>query len=243
MIGGMTDNWMRRVSWIFMGFALVSGGSALSGPGGLYPHHRGLCYGFNNIRYGEGKRADIWHCRNGEYQSHEGFLASEAGPVLGRHRLAIDWHGRDGKVFAKEQCELTVYNVTGGLLIEVASQLVSTVGKLKLDGDPQHSGFQFRGSQEIADKTKTQTYYLRPDGKGKPGSFRNWPANKAHVNLPFNAMSFVLGEQRYTCCYLVHPSNPQPARFSERDYGRFGAYAPYELEEGKTLLIKYRFWL
>lgn len=216
------------------------------GPGGLFPHHRGLYFGFNRISYevdGQNKTADTWHCNNGESQSHEGFLASEVGPVLGRHRLAIDWHGKDGKVFATEQREMTAYNTVGGTLIEFASRLTSKVGKVKLDGDPQHAGFQFRASQEVPDKTAKQTYYLRPDGQDKPGSFRNWPANKQHVDLPWNALSFVLGDQRYTCCYLDRPQNPKEARFSERDYGRFGSYFEYELDTNKPLDLNYRIWL
>lgn len=214
------------------------------GPGGLFPHHRGLYYGFNRITYDEGKKhADTWHCNKGEWQSHEGVLAEDVGPVLGRHLVAIDWHGQDGKVFAKEQREMSAYNVPGGLLIEFASRLTTTGGAVKLDGDPQHAGFQFRASQDVPDKTAKLTYYLRPDGKDNPGSFRNWPGNKNHANLPWNALSFVLGEQRYTCCYLDRPQNPKEARYSERDYGRFGSYFEYELTEDRPLDLNYRIWL
>ena len=219
------------------------------GPGGLFPHHRGLFFGFNRISYGD-QKADIWHCNKGEFQSHEGFVATEAGPVLGRHQLAVAWHGQDGKVFADEIRELTAYNVPGGLLIEFASVLKSKVDKVRLDGDPQHAGFQFRGSQDIPDKTKHLTYYLRPDGKGEPGKFRNWSAkadeskvNLGHVNLPWNAQSFVLDDQRFTCCYLDHPQNPKPARYSERDYGRFGSYFEFDLDQDHPLRLNYRIWL
>jgi hypothetical protein len=212
------------------------------GPGGLFPHHRGLFYGFNRISYGD-RRADVWHCRDGEFQAHESFLAAEAGPVIGRHRLAISWHGQDGGVFAQEEREMSVVQVPRGVLIEFASRLSSTVGKVQLAGDPQHAGFQFRATQDVPDKTKDRTYYLRPDGRDQPGSFRNWPDNVEQVNLPWNALSFVVDDQRYTCCYLDHPENPKPARYSERDYGRFGSDFEYELDEGKPLLVKYRLWL
>src|SRR5262249_34552103 len=159
----------------------------------LYTHHRGLFYGFNRITYGAGKKADIWHCTGNVYQSHERFLAQEAGPVLGRHRLEIAWHGQDKEVFAVEERELTVYAVPGGRLVEFASHLTSKAGKVKLDGDPQHAGFHFRADNEVAEKTKKQTYYLRPDGPGQPGETRNWDpkTRKGPVNLPWNAMSFV----------------------------------------------------
>jgi hypothetical protein len=216
------------------------------GTGGkLYPHHRGIYYGFNNITYGDGKKADTWHCTGGAHQSHERFIASEAGSVLGRHRVEIAWHGVNKEVFAVEERELTVYHVPGGQLVEFASRLRSKGDKVKLDGDPQHAGFQFRANGEVADKNAKQTYYLRPDGQDKPGTTRNWDAKNpdVHANLPWNAMSFVLGEQRYTVCYLDRPENPKPARFSERDYGRFGSYFVYELDGSKTLDIAYRLWL
>lgn len=216
------------------------------GPGGRYTHHRGLFYGFNRISYEqEGKKmsADIWHCRNA-HQAHGEFLSSETGPLVGQHLLAIHWHGTDKKVFAKEEREMTVYNLPGGTLIEFASQLRSVGGKITLDGDPQHAGFQFRANNDVAAKTSKQTYYLRPSGKGDLGQTINWNAKTdVHANLPWNAMSFVAGDQRYTCCYLDRPQNPKPARYSERDYGRFGSYFKYELNEDSVLALNYRVWI
>lgn len=55
------------------------------------PHHRGIFYGFNRITYGDGQRADTWHCLDGAFQQHERFLASEQGPVLARQRVVISW--------------------------------------------------------------------------------------------------------------------------------------------------------
>ena len=212
------------------------------GPGGQFTHHRGLFFGFNRVSY-DGKAADVWHCRNGESQQHVAFLSEEAGPVLGRHRVKIEWRGRKDDVFAIEERELTAYNMPGGTLIEFASRVGPTVGEVKLDGDPQHAGFHFRASNEVSAKTAKQTYYLRPDGKGKPGETRNWPGQKQHVDLPWNAMSFVVGGQRFTALYLDKPSNPKEARFSERDYGRFGSYFEYNLTKEEPLAVNYRVWV
>lgn len=215
------------------------------GPAGLYPHHRGLMFGFNRVTYGDNKKADTWHCPNPVHVAHHKFLNEEAGPVLGRHRMLVNWHADKKTIFAQEERELTVYNVPGGTLVEFATRLKTTGGKVKLDGDPQHAGFQFRASREIDDKKQNKlTYYLRPDGKGKPGETRNWDAkNKTHQDLPWDAMSFVLGDKRYTVCYLNHPNNPKPSRFSERDYGRFGCYFEYEVTEDRPLVVNYRIWL
>jgi hypothetical protein len=211
------------------------------GPGGKYTHHRGIYYGFNNTTYA-GKKVDIWHCSNA-HQAHEKFLAVHDGLVFGRHVLQIAWHGVGKEVFAREERALTVYHVPGGTLVEFASRLTPVLAPLKLDGDPQHAGFHFRADNEVAETTAKQTVFIRPDGPGKPGETRNWPAQKEHVNLPWNAMSFVLGGTRYTAAYLDRPENPKEARFSERDYGRFGSYFVHTLEEGKPLEVRYRLWL
>jgi hypothetical protein len=225
------------------------------GPGGLYTHHRGLFYGFK-ATYGELKdtkvTADTWHCPppSGDpkkpsleaHLAHEKILSSKAGPVLGRHRVQIGWHGRDKERFAVEERELTVYNVPGGLLVEFASKLTPVKGTVKLDGDPQHAGFHFRAVNEV-DQNKAQTYFLRPDGKGQMGQERNYPDDKKMVNLPWNAMSFVAGEKRYTAAYLDRPANPKEARYSERTYGRFGSYFVAECGEKQPLTVAYRVWL
>lgn len=216
------------------------------GPGGLYTHHRGLFYGFNRTSYEGAGRVDIWHCGTQAYQLHEAFLAEEAGPVMGRHLLAIGWHGPGDKLFAEEKRELAVYGVPGGHLIQFVSQLTSKVPSLRLDGDPQHAGFHFRAAQEVAEGDQKLTYYLRPDGKGEPGETRNWAAGKPDprtVNLPWNAMSFVIDGRRYTAVYLDHPQNPKEARYSERTYGRFGSYFEYEFQEDKPLLVRYRLFV
>jgi hypothetical protein len=56
-------------------------------------------------------------------------------------------------------------------------------------------------------------------------------------------MSFVLNAKRYTIAYLDHPNNPKEARFSEREYGRFGSYFEYTIDDGKPLTVNYRLWL
>src|SRR5205085_10413354 len=125
----------------------------------LYPHHRGLGYGFNKITYGDGKTADTWHCppadpkknKTENYIEHVKTLSQEAGLVLGRHRVLINWHGSKTDIFAKEEREMTVYAVPGGTLVEFASLLKTTDGLVKLDGDPQHAGFQFRAANEVAE--------------------------------------------------------------------------------------------
>jgi hypothetical protein len=227
------------------GKQLLTSGAYKDPKEGLFPHHRGLFYGWNRISY-DGKTADIWHGTDSVYSQYEGTGATEAGHGLGRERSVISWHGKDGQTFATEERELTAYAVPGGTLIDFASELKTDRKSVKLDGDPQHAGFHFRANMEVAEKTKGETYYLRPDGKGKPGETRNWDpkgADPRTVNLPWDAMCFVVGGKRYTVLRVGHPDNPKDARGSERDYGRFGDYFAYELTPEKPLRVKYRVWV
>ncbi len=213
-----------------------------NGPEGQFPHHRGIYFGFNNITY-DGKKADVWHCRTGESQQHTAFSGSAAGPVLGRERVQVAWNGQDGKAFAEEQRELTVYPLDKGWIVDFESMLKTERPKVRLDGDPQHAGFHFRAAQDV-EKNKAETYFLRPDGKGENGKEKNWDAkNTAHKNLPWIAMSYVIADKRYTTLYLDHPSNPKEARQSERTYGRLGNYFEYDLTPEKPLKVKYRLWV
>ena len=213
------------------------------GVGGLYTHHRGIFYGFKDVTYDGDKKVDIWHCPVA-YQAHEKFLATEEGPVVGRHRVLVAWHGKDDDVFANEERELTAYHLPGGTLVEFTSRLKTTGGPVKLDGDPQHSGFHFRADDEVSKKeVAAQTIFIRPTGVGEPGVELNWPKDKQQVNLPWNAMSFVLGGQRYTAAYLDRPDNPKEARYSERTYGRFGSYFVTEVTKDMPLTVRYRLWL
>jgi len=216
----------------------------------LYPHHRGIMYGFNKCSYGPElqTKADTWHCPPKgpivAHVSHEKTLSTETGPILGRHRVLLGWYGAGEKPFALEERELTAYNLKGGTLVEFASRLKTAGGKMRVDGDPQHAGFQFRTSNDVAEKTKKLTYYLHPDGtKGEMGKERNWPGDKTMVDLPWYCVSFVLDEQRYTTCYVNHPNNPKETRFSERDYARFGGYFQADITEEQPLVVNYRLWM
>jgi hypothetical protein len=225
------------------------------GPGGLFPHHKGLFYGFNKISYGDGKKCDTWHCTGKTFQEGVSEIKHEADADSASHQVAIDWHGEDGEVFAHEKRTIGVTRdeVDGveGWLIDFGSHLETADGKpVHLDGDPQHAGFQFRATQEVPDKTAKETYYLRPDGKGEPGKFRNWDHAKPDAtenakteNMPWNALSMVVDGRRYTVVYLDHPDNPKPARYSERDYGRFGSYFVADVTKDQPLEVKYRLWV
>ncbi|QDU58145.1 DUF6807 family protein [Aeoliella mucimassa] len=220
------------------------------GPGGLFPHHRGIFYGFNRITYGDGKKCDTWHCHGKAFTEHERFSMMESYPTSGAIESVVYWHGQEGEVFATEERTMQVGQVDGMTQIDFVSTLTpaKNIDKIHLDGDPQHAGVQFRASQKVPDETAKQTYYLRPDGKGKEGETRNWDQNKPDsdesklcIDLPWHAVCFVLDGERYTVVRCNHPENPKPARYSERDYARFGSYFATDVTPEKPLTVKYRF--
>ena len=247
------------------------------GPEGTHtdwPHHHGVFYGFREVTYDGGKKCDIWHCP-AAYQEHAAFLSAEAGPVLGRQLMEINWVAEPSRAdtlnhhsatpdtpnvtFAKEKREVTVYNVPGGTLMEFASSLNAILPPVHLDGDPQHSGFHFRANNEVMQSTKNQTYFLRPDGKGPLAvhegkgntgdETRNWdPKAKTPdprtINMPWDAMSVVIGGKRYSIAYLDNERNPKESRASEREYGRIGNYFVADLVDTKKPLdVNYRLWI
>lgn len=211
------------------------------GAGGLYPHHRGIYFGYSKCRF-DGKVVDTWHAHKGEHQKHEKILGEQTGPVLGSHTLAIAWNDREGKKFVQEHRTLRTYwQPDGSRLIEFRSTLRPTVEKVQLDGDRQHAGVQFRAAQEVAEN-QTKTRYLRPKGWHRldPAKQIN---DKNHVDLPWNAIQYDVGDQGYTVAYLSDPANPEGAEFSERLYGRFGEFFRHELRKGQSLEIRYRWWI
>ena len=225
------------------------------GPGGKFTHHRGIYFGFSKCRFtknGKEISVDTWHCKAGKgdqpgaHQTHETFLSQEADADSAVQKALIHWHDNEGEVFAIEERELTFTKADdGALVVDFTSTVTPQVEKLTLDGDPQHAGFQFRASNEVAESTAKKTYYLRPKtGKAQPGQTINWSDKndtEATRDLPWKAMSFVVnGNERYTAVYLDHPANPKPARFSERDYGRFGSYFVKEISPDSPLTVNYR---
>lgn len=228
------------------GTVLLSSGAHPNTKDYLYPHHRGIFFGFNKITYGDKQAADIWHGTKNVFSTVDKVIEQKADAKTATQTAAISWHGSDGKEFATEQRTVTVENVSGGTQIDWSTTLSTQLKLVKLDGDPQHAGFHFRANQEVSKNGKENTYYLRPDGKDKVGATRNWDAKKPDpktVNLPWNACSFVVAGKRYTALRINHPDNPKETRGSERDYGRFGDYFEYDLTPEKPLKLKYRVWV
>lgn len=215
------------------------------GPGGKYTHHRGIYLGFSKCtafdKTGKVVNVDTWHCKRA-YQVHEGIISQKADKENASHTVKITWRIDDGTIFVTELRKLS-FSLFPDKTIQVdfESTLSTSQEKVSLDGDPQHAGFQFRASNEVAESNSKNTYYIRPkEGRDKKASTKNWPKNKDMTNLLWKGQSIVVGGHRYTILYLDHPSNPKPSYYSERDYGRFGSYFKSELTPLNDLNIRYR---
>lgn len=215
-------------------FGPQSGEQITKGAGGQYTHHRGLYVGWRAVKVGK-KSLDFWHCKNGVSLRHVKFNEMAGDATRGSMEAVIAWADEDGKTIVEETRRIVVARGDANQwVIEWTTSLVSKAGDIVLDGDHAHAGFQFRAANNVAETNKAT--YLRPDGFPQSPGATN-PDN--HNNLGWLAMTYPLGENRYTVEYFEDPSMPRPARFSERPYGRFGSFFKSPLGE-KPLKMRYR---
>lgn len=215
------------------------------GPHGKYTHHRGIFFGFNKTQF-EGQELDFWHCRQGEHQRHVRFEKLSADDEQARMIAEIHWIDRAGKPVIVESRDMNFRPLTGdlagrGFQIDFDSTLVSKRGDITLTGDRQHAGFQIRAAQEIAETDGAR--YVRP--AGFPEQPEAYQANdktepNKHIDLGWFAMTYELGGRRYTFEYFEDPDMPKPSRYSERPYGRFGAFFTAQVTEAQPLHVRYR---
>lgn len=213
------------------------------GPGGQYTHHRGLYCAWNKTSY-EGKTNDFWHCTNGASQRHVKFLDKSADAQHGAATVEIHWADADAKPVIIETRSIDVRRAstgTTGWQIDWRTSLASQRGEIKLDGDRQHAGFQYRAAQIVSEEKSAR--FIRPAGfPEKPAAVEVGDAGDppAHSNLPWCAMTYPIEGQQVTVCYFEDPSLPKPSLFSERPYGRFGAFFKTTLAADKPLRLRYR---
>ena len=200
------------------------------GPGGLFPHHRGIFIGWNRIQHG-GKTHDLWHVRNTS-QVHDRFIRTTADTQGGIVSSMVRWIGVDGEpILIEARTHRVLRDEDAYALIDFTSQLTASNGPVKLDGDPEHAGVQFRPSQQVAEN-KSATYTFHADGIDP----------RKDLDLPWVAVTFRLGDQAWTVQQMSHPDNPPGARWSAyRDYGRFGPFPVIEIPNGESRTLRYRF--
>lgn len=198
-----------------------------------FPHHRGIYIGWNKLLF-QGKNFDTWHMTNGVRQVHQKFLKQSADEDKASCTALIHWKTGESKVMIEEKRTTTVYRRAGEkiLILDFKTELKAANGEVKLDGDPEHAGFQYRAHNDVATgPTENKAKYLfDKDGLDL----------KKDTDLPWVAMSYGLNGNRYSVVYMKHPDNPEGAIYSAyRDYGRFGSYFKKTIKAGETLTLNY----
>lgn len=222
-------------------FDPVSGQLITKGPGGLYSHHRGIFFGYNQVEIA-GKLLDIWHANEGERSEHEEILNVFEGPVMGGHLVKINWKDHDGDIMLEERRDIrAMKHSDDSFFIDFHSRLFAIASLARLGGDLQHAGVQFRAAQYVADNPD-ETRFIRPEELSHLPSDEEL-AEEDRINLPWNAMQFTIEGSTYTVVYMAHPANPGRSEMSERKYGRFGEFIPHQMSEGAPVDFQYRFWV
>jgi len=201
------------------------------GPGGELPHHRGIFIGWNRLQHA-GKSHDLWHVKNTQ-QKHLAFTLQQTTETATTIDSRIQWIGTTGDPVLEEVRTVTVHHDAGGAfaLIDVKTELTAAHGIVVLGGDPEHAGIQFRASQKVA-ANKSATYVFPLDDAKAQN----------YTDLPWAAQTFDMDGKKWTVQQMSHPDNPEGnARWSAyRDYGRFGEFPSYTLEDGQTITLHYR---
>jgi len=206
-----------------------------NGAGGVYPHHRGIFIGWNKLTWGN-QRYDLWHVRDTS-MVHQKFLETKTNDDGSVTLVAlIHWlsgAAADSRPLLEETRKVTIYPAADAhLLLDFETDLKAINGDVYLDGDPEHAGFHYRPSNEVA-QNKSARYTFHKDGIN--------PRNDE--DLPWVALNYTTGGQKYTVQLMSHPDNPVTnAVFSAyRNYGRFGEFLKHLIRNGKSLKLKYRF--
>ncbi len=201
-----------------------------------YPHHRGIYIGWNKLAC-EGQRYDLWHMPN-VAQVHQRFEVKRAEGKVAKCVAVIHWNDPEGQPILVERRSITARRLQAPaiVLLDFESELKAVRGDVELKGDPEHAGVQYRPHNDVATGG--------PEGKAKYLFHADGIDPRKDKDLPWVALSYGLGGQRYTVQHMNHPGNPKGTVYSAyRDYGRFGAFFEDMIEKNQTLTLRYRFWI
>jgi hypothetical protein len=202
------------------------------GPGGLFPHHRGIFIGYSRLSV-DGRTYNFWGMGGGP-QVHQRFIDQQAGPDQARFTSLVHWKTKDEQLLIEEQRTFLFRTVGEPALVcvQVDSKLTAVAADIVLGGDPEHAGVQYRPADEL---DKSLTRYLFPAEDNDP---------RRDPDLPWVALSYVLDDHVYGVVQMNHPDNPKQSIWSAyRDYGRFGAFPQAEIARGQSLTLRYQFWI
>lgn len=199
------------------------------GAGSQFTHHRGWFIGWSKISV-QGTSIDRWHMKGGSI-IHQKFLSQSATDKSATFKAQLAWEGTTSAPVILEERTITVTEgpAPAYVQLDMHSELKSTAGEIKLDGDPEHAGFQFRPS-ELVDVSKTS--YVFPKADADP---------KKDLDYAWVMENFTIQDRNYHVAFLNHPANPTETRFSAyRDYGRFGGFFRGVIPENGTFQLRGR---
>ncbi len=205
------------------------------GIGGEFEHHRGLFFGFHQVRCGD-RKFDFWHCHAGESQRFSGYVAAaELGLDDGWQVVAIDWCDAQGGVIVHERRALRARALDQDTTaIDVVCELAAGGLPVDLGGDPQHSGHQFRALDAFAPKDAPKVHYVRPATAKDLG-------DDVWTDCAWIGAILPLTDGPVTVLRTEAGGNPTAIRWSTRPYGRFGATFAHRLEPATPLRVGYTY--
>ena len=211
----------------------ATGTRLTKGPGGLFTHHRAIFLGWNKLHF-KGQPYDFWHM-NQTLQLHRRFTRQEANADRAVIESLIHWQLDDGTLVLKELRRMTVHlptehNTIG--IVDIRSELTPTAD-VRLDGDPEHAGLQYRATNVLAENpADRKATYLFHRSNIDP---------KKDKDLPWALMSYPLKDKTYHVIHMNHPDNPSGTIYSAYlDYGRFGAFPAFPIRNGDFAVLQYR---
>lgn len=221
-------------------------GPITKGPGGKFPHHRGLFIGWKDTMV-NGVDIDTWHMvKEPCTQQHVKWAPLKTSSDGVTQSEEIRWADGSDKTFINEIRAITASPGENGLRIfDFQSKLASVAGKIELKGDLQHAGMQVRMAQEVADRDDAEvkakapadqrsTKYLLPEGA------KTEPDDRV-TGAWWACCSCEVGGKRYWIVHMTHPSTCKDAPvYSVRLYARFGAFWEPTLEEGMPQQYNFR---
>jgi len=119
----------------------------------LYPHHRGLFFGWPLEC--DGKPYSYWSFPMESKQVCEvtkDIPELVSGPVMGRCTALIHWNDENGTPLIIEERSMTVYrqNSSSLVLLDFESELASVKGNIILKGNANHGGLHFRAHNDVS---------------------------------------------------------------------------------------------
>ena len=216
---------------VFHHVRALDGTLLTKGNGGMFQHHKGLFIGWNRTKW-NGQRFDFWHMPKQELQVFRGFLPHDAMNMAeGAQVCAIEWITPAGEVVIAERRGLQITEQRAdSYTLHLRSELRAPNGKVRLAGDPQHSGQQLRSPQAFAPADATKVAYVRPDDA------------RGHGNDVWTECEWIAAIQRhgadsYTILRVEGAGNRGETKWSTRDYGRFGATRAVDVTAAQPLVL------